>query len=116
VFQLGKKGDITVQLPLTFAEAALGAKVEVPTLEEPVTLKIPAGTTSGRTFRVKGKGAPRSRGGHGDLLVKVEVPVPQKLSRREKQILEEFAKEHREDPRAHLQPYLKKTAPASQEG
>ena len=66
----GRKGDdLTLTLPVTFPEAALGANVQVPTLNGPVTLKVPAGTPSGKTFRIKGKGAPQGKGGHGDLLV-----------------------------------------------
>jgi len=74
--------DLTVTVPVTFAEAALGATVSVPTLDKPVTLKIPAGTPSGRTFRVRGKGVPPSTASHpaGDLLVTVEVSVPRHLS------------------------------------
>jgi molecular chaperone DnaJ len=113
VFRLERNGNLTVTLPLTFTEAALGAKVEVPTLDAPVTLKIPPGTPNGKTLRVKGKGAPKPRGGHGDLLVKVEVQVPQKLSRKEKQLLEEFAQAHEENPRTHLEDYVKRNARAS---
>lgn len=85
----GRKGsDLTVELPLTYAEAALGAQVPVPTLDGPVTLKVPAGTAPGKTFRIRGKGAPGSRrGGPGDLLVTVRVDVPKKLSREEKDLL-----------------------------
>ena len=77
----GRKGDnLTVTVPVTFAEAALGAEIKVPTLGgPPVTLKLPAGTPNGRTFRVRGKGAPRKDGTRGDLLVTVEVAVPQNL-------------------------------------
>lgn len=98
----GRKGDdLTLTLPVTFPEAALGAQVQVPTLDGPVTLKVPAGTTGGTTFRVKGKGAPR-RGGHGDLLVTVQVDVPAKLSREEKRLLEELRDERKESPRTPL--------------
>jgi len=93
---------LTVTVPITFAEAALGAKVVVPTLEAPVTLKIPAGTSSGRTFRVKGRGIARKNGVTGDLLVTVEVAVPQKLTAEAKKALEAFAAAAPEDPRAHL--------------
>jgi molecular chaperone DnaJ len=93
---------LTVTVPITFAEAALGAKVAVPTLEGPVTLKIPAGTSSGRTFRVKGRGIARKNGAAGDLLVTVEVAVPQKLSADAKKALEAFAAAAPDDPRAHL--------------
>src|SRR5437764_5927702 len=81
----GRRGrDLTITVPISFPEAALGATVTVPTLDEPVTLRIPAGTRSGRTFRVKGRGVVSSSGGNGgkvgDLLVTVEVAVPQKLT------------------------------------
>jgi molecular chaperone DnaJ len=75
----------------------------VPTLNGPVTLKVPAGTASGRTFRLRGKGAPR-RNGHGDLLVTVNVDVPGKLSRKEKELLQQLREmeEHRGSPRRGL--------------
>jgi molecular chaperone DnaJ len=98
----GRKGDnLTVDLPLSYPEAALGANVQVPTLNGPVTLKVPAGTASGKTFRVKGKGAPK-RGGHGDLMVTVHVDVPKKLSKREKELLGELRDEENASPRAGL--------------
>ena len=98
----GRKGDnLTVELPVSYPEAALGANVRVPTLNGPVTLKVPAGTPSGKTFRVKGKGAPK-RGGHGDLLVTVNVDVPKKLSKREKELLAELRDAETESPRAEL--------------
>jgi molecular chaperone DnaJ len=95
----GRKGDhLTVSVPVTFPEAALGAQVSVPTLDDPVTLKIPAGTTTGRTFRVRGRGVP----GKGDLLATVEVAVPQKLSTSARSALEAFAASAPDDPRAHF--------------
>ncbi len=98
----GRKGDdLTLEVPVTFTEAALGAQVKVPTLDGPVTLKVPGGTPSGKTFRVKGRGAPR-RSGHGDLLVTVRVEVPTKLSREEKDLLKRLAEAQRESPRARL--------------
>lgn len=106
VFSLGKDAALHVRLPVTFHEAALGAKVQVPTLDEPVTVKIPAGTPHGKSFRVKGKGAPRRTGGKGDLFVKVEIEVPQKLSRKEKEILERFADEHKDSPRQHFDAFM----------
>jgi molecular chaperone DnaJ len=101
----GRRGDhLTLRVPITFAEAALGTKLKVPTLDgEPVTLKIPAGTESGKTFRVKGRGAPMARGGRGDLLVTVDVTVPRKLTRTQKKVLEDFAAtEDADSLRAHL--------------
>jgi molecular chaperone DnaJ len=97
----GRRGqDLTVDLPVTFPEAALGANVKVPTLNGPVTLKIPAGTPTGKTFRIRGKGAPRPRkGGTGDLLVTVNVEVPQKLSKDERELLKQLSEAQRESPR-----------------
>ena len=88
----GRKGDhLTVTVPVTFPEAALGAEVKVPTLGgSPVTLRIPSGTASGRTFRVRGKGVPRRDGSRGDLLVSVEVAVPQKLDGTAREALEAY--------------------------
>lgn len=98
----GRRGDdLTVSLPVSFPEAALGANVQVPTLDGPVTLKVPAGTPGGKTFRVRGKGAPR-KGGHGDLLVTVNVDVPGKLSREEKKLLEELRGAAKSSPRSSL--------------
>ncbi|HUH08874.1 MAG TPA: molecular chaperone DnaJ [Egibacteraceae bacterium] len=89
--RLGRRGDdLTLKVPITFAEAALGARITVPTMDEPVTLKIPPGTQTGRTFRVKGRGAPKAKGGHGDLLVTVDVAVPRKLTKTQRKLLEDF--------------------------
>ena len=98
----GRRGDdLTVELPITYPEATLGANVEVPTLNGPVTLKVPAGTPSGKTFRVKGRGAPR-KGGRGDLLAKVKVDVPDKVSREEKELLRKLRDVSNESPRKRL--------------
>jgi molecular chaperone DnaJ len=98
----GRKGDnLTVELPISFPEAALGANVQVPTMNGPVTLKVPAGTPNGKTFRVRGKGAPK-KGGQGDLLVTVNVDVPGKLSREEKQLLKQLQDAQKESPRKGL--------------
>ena len=101
----GQRGDnLTLRLPVTVGEAALGTKLAVPTLAEPVTLKIPAGTQSGKTLRVKGKGVPKAGGGRGDLLVTVDVTVPRKLTRTQRKLLEDFAAT--DDPaalRGHLE-------------
>jgi molecular chaperone DnaJ len=98
----GRRGDdLTVELPITYPEATLGANVEVPTLNGPVTLKVPAGTPSGKTFRVKGRGAPR-KGGRGDLLAKVKVDVPDKVSREEKELLRKLRDVSNQSPRKRL--------------
>ena len=107
----GRSGDnLTLRVPITFSEAALGTKLRVPTLEEPVTLKIPAGTESGRTFRVKGRGAPKPGGGRGDLLVTVDVAVPRKLNRTQRKLLEEFAETEEPSIREHLETAMGKGA------
>jgi len=88
----GRTGDnLTLTLPVTFEEAALGAEVKVPVLgSAPVTLKVPPTTQNGRTFRVKGKGVPRKDGSRGDLLVTVEVAVPAKLTTEAREALEAY--------------------------
>lgn len=84
--------DIYCEVPLTFAQAALGDELEVPTLTEKVKLKIPAGTQTGTYFRLKGKGVPKLRGyGQGDQHVKVTVVTPTSLSEGQKELLREFA-------------------------
>ncbi len=98
----GRKGrDLTLTVPVTFAEAVLGADVTVPTLEGTVVVRIPAGTRSGRTFRVKGRGVVGSNG-VGDLLVTVEVAVPTHLSAAERDAVEALALASKESPRSHL--------------
>ncbi len=98
----GRSGhDLTLELPVTYAEAALGADVRVPTLNGPVTMKVPAGTPNGKTFRLKGKGAPK-RGGHGDLLVTTRIEVPRKLSKPEKDLLKQLQQTEKESPRRRL--------------
>jgi len=100
----GRRGDdLTLAVPVTFPEAALGADVRVPTLDGgSVKLRIPPGTRSGRTMRVKGKGVP-GRKGTGDLLVTVEVAVPQKLTDDERKAVEALAAAtDGRSPRAHL--------------
>jgi molecular chaperone DnaJ len=99
----GRRGsDLTLDLPVSYAEAALGADVEVPTLNGPVKLKIPAGTSPGKTFRLKGRGAPKPKGGAGDLLVTVGLDVPAKLSKEEKDLLGKLRDAQKESPRTRL--------------
>ncbi|MCU1675605.1 MAG: dnaJ1 [Frankiales bacterium] len=100
----GRNGDnLTLTVPITFTEAALGATVSVPTLGgPPVSLKVPPGTPSGRTFRVRGKGIRRKDGTLGDLLVTVEVAVPAHVSDEARAALEQFAAASPADPRAAL--------------
>ncbi len=88
----GRKGDnLTVTVPISFDEAALGAEIKVPTLAgAPVTVKIPAGTPNGRTFRVRGKGVRRKDGHHGDLLVTVDVHVPAVLDEKAREAVQAY--------------------------
>jgi molecular chaperone DnaJ len=100
----GRRGDnLTLVLPVTFPEAALGAEVKVPVLHGlPVTVKIPPGTVSGRVLRVRGRGVTRRDGTRGDLLVTVEVAVPGELTPQAREALEAYAAAQPQDPRAHL--------------
>ena len=96
--------DLIIEVPVTYAEAALGAEVEVPTPDGKISLKIPPGTQDGRMLRVRGKGAPRLKGsGRGDLLARVRVVVPTKLSKAEREAVENLQKVSRENPRERLE-------------
>jgi len=99
-----KDSNLTVTVPVTFAEAALGSEIKVPTLNGPaVMMKLPPGTANGRTLRIRGKGAARSDGTRGDLLVTIEVVVPQGLSNNAKEALQAYRSAVDEpDPRAEL--------------
>ncbi len=99
----GRRGnDLTLTLPITFAEAAMGAEVKIPTLDGSVTLKIPAGTSSGQTFRIRGRGISRPDGTKGDILATVHVAVPKKISKRKQELVQQLA-EGEESPRKHLE-------------
>jgi molecular chaperone DnaJ len=102
-----RKGDnIYIKVPVTVTEAALGAKVEVPTIDGPTTIKIPPGTQSGQKLRLRGKGAPSLRGeARGDQFVEVLVVVPRVADERTKEILRELARLNPEDPRRDLKKY-----------
>jgi molecular chaperone DnaJ len=85
--------DLQCEIPITFAQAAMGAEVEVPTIEGRAKLKIPRGTTSHTVFRIRGEGlAHVGARGHGDLYVRVVIQVPAKLTKRQEELLQEFAK------------------------
>jgi molecular chaperone DnaJ len=89
----GRKDDnLTLTAPVTFTEAALGAEIEVPTLGgAAVKLRVPPGTPNGRTFRVRGKGVAKRDGSRGDLLVTIEVIVPEALNDKARQALSSYA-------------------------
>src|SRR5512146_261357 len=83
--------DLYCTVPITISQAALGTEIEIPTLEGPPTLKIPEGTQSGATFRLRGKGVPVLNGhGKGDLFVKIKVQTPTRITKRQRELLEEL--------------------------
>ena len=96
-----KGSDLVIEVPVTYAEAALGATVEVPTPEGGrISLKVPPGTQDGRTLRVRGHGAPKLKGsGKGDLLARVRLAVPTRMSKAEREAIEELQKVQKVNPR-----------------
>ena len=92
--QFQRRGaEIYYDAPIHFVQAALGDEIQVPTVHGKVKLKIPAGTQTGTTSRIKGKGAPRLRGtGQGDQHVKVNIVTPKNLNSKQAELLREFAK------------------------
>jgi molecular chaperone DnaJ len=95
----GRSGDnLTITVPVTFPEATLGSEIKVPVHNgQPVTLRIPAGTPNGRTFRVRGRGAARRDGTRGDLLATVDVRVPQRIDDSMREALEKISATHSGD-------------------
>jgi DnaJ-class molecular chaperone len=99
--------NIHLNVPITVSEAALGAKIEVPTVDGTSSMKIPPGTQSGQVFRLREKGAPSLRGGNrGDELIEVKVVVPPVHDERSKEILRELEKLNPSNPRADLLRYV----------
>ncbi len=95
-------GDLHCTVPVTMAEAALGAHVEVPTLEGPVSIEVPAGTQTGQRFRLRKRGVPRPDASRGDLWVDLRVVIPAVTDARARGLLEEVARLHPGDPRKEL--------------
>ncbi|MDP7573311.1 MAG: DnaJ C-terminal domain-containing protein, partial [Myxococcota bacterium] len=90
--------------PVAVHEAALGARVEVPTISGSARVRIPPGTQSGQRFRLRGRGAPSPQGGEpGDLLVEIRIMLPRVLDERSKELIRELRRIHTEDVRAGLQ-------------
>jgi molecular chaperone DnaJ len=95
--------DLIIEVPITLDEAALGATVEIPTPDGRVSLKVPAGSADGKLLRVKGRGAPKLKGdGRGDLLARLHVSVPSKLTKAQREALQEFQKASKTNPRERL--------------
>jgi curved DNA-binding protein len=99
------KADVILELPISIAEAALGAQLEVPTPDGRVKLKIAPGTQDGKVYKLPGKGAPKLKGsGKGDLRVRVSVVVPSDLNSEQKDLLKRFASSRgaKDDLRPHF--------------
>ena len=102
VFGRSGKANLTVRVPVTFAEAALGAQVKVPTLDTPVTLKVKPGTQSGTTVKVPKRGIAPAKGDPGDLLVTFVVEVPTDPTDEQKAAIEALAATMPDNPRVDL--------------
>lgn len=101
--------DILCDVPISFAQAALGAEIEVPTLDGPTTLKVPAGTQTGKAFKLKGKGIASIKGdGHGDEHVRVIVETPTNLTSKQKELLTQFAESSGEKAHPLSHSFMKK--------
>jgi molecular chaperone DnaJ len=101
--------DIVCQVPITFSQAALGGEIEVPTLDGKGKVRVPAGTQPGSVLRIKGKGIPHRGGlGRGDQRIEVTIEVPTSLSARQRELLEEFAKESSEDVQPQRRTFAEK--------
>lgn len=102
IFRRPDKKNLAITVPVTFAEAALGSVVEIPTLHGTTKIRVPAGTQSGKTLRVSGEGV-ETANGTGDLLVTLEVAVPTELTDEQRALLEQLKDDSgAENPRAHL--------------
>lgn len=88
-----ERNEVICEIPISFPQAALGCEIDAPTLDGKVSMKIPAGTQSGKVFRLRGKGIPVLQGyGRGDQLVVISVETPSNLNKRQRELLEEFAR------------------------
>ena len=94
--------DLYCEVPVTYTEAALGAEIEVPTLNGRVKAKLPPGASSGRRLRLAGKGMPRAQGGRGDLYLRIRIVVPANLTKEEKDLIARLGALRRESPRSNM--------------
>jgi DnaJ-class molecular chaperone len=99
LFSVTSEGDVQIELPVAPWETALGASVNVPTLDGSVEMSIPAGAQGGQRLRLRGQGLNRRGGGRGDEYVRLKIVIPQKLSEKEKELFEQLASESRFNPR-----------------
>lgn len=101
--------DVVCEMPITFVQAALGAEMEVPTIDGKVKYSIPEGTQTGTVFRIRGKGIPYLRGnGRGDQFIKVNIEVPKRLNDKQKSILKEFAEISGDDTHEQRKSFFEK--------
>lgn len=105
-----RDGDhLILRMPITYSQAALGASLEIPTLEGRNELTVPPGTQSGEVFRLRGRGVPDPRGGRkGDLLVQTYIEVPKKLGKRQEELLRELAEEEQTQVSPHRESFFEK--------
>jgi curved DNA-binding protein len=98
-----KEDNLYCEIPVTVKEAIFGAAIDVPTFAGPVSVKLPAGTQSGRTLRLKGKGMPQIKSvDFGDLYAKIKIVIPENMTAQQKKHLEEFSKIYNENPRGKI--------------
>ncbi len=104
-----KGNDIYCEIPIDMIQAALGDEITVPSLEEPIKYKIPAGTQPGQQFQIKGKGAPDlNTGKRGNLFIIIKVEIPKKLTKKQKELLKAFRKEQKKDQHPLINEYINK--------
>jgi DnaJ-class molecular chaperone len=94
--------DIYLDLPISIAEAALGAKIDVPTLDGMMTVTVPPGTGSGQKLRIKGKGVGSAGDQRGDQYIVIKVVAPKDVSEKGRELMRQFAQEEKNDPRANV--------------
>jgi molecular chaperone DnaJ len=104
IYQRRGAADLEIDVPVTYAEAALGASVDVPSPHGGrLSLKVPAGSETGKLLRLKGHGAPNLKGsGRGDLIARLRVTVPKKLTKKQRELLEQYARATHEAPREEV--------------
>jgi DnaJ-class molecular chaperone len=97
-----KGDDLYVEVPITVAEAILGANIDVPSLDGMISVTVPPGTSSGKKLRLRGKGGPKPTGGFGDLFVQIRIMVPDRVDSEGRRMIEEFGRRHPYNPRKEM--------------